>query len=142
MDFGEVVPGIDYRKRDAVYAVILDAEGEKVAIMVQNGKGFLPGGGMEKSEEHESCLMRECIEETGFNMYIERYIGNAKQYFQSRHNEYIMNNGYFYAGNFGEFVKRPIEDDHALVWMELDEAKRMLFHDSHLWAVKETLIKR
>jgi 8-oxo-dGTP diphosphatase len=142
MNFGEVIPGVDYRKRDAVYAVILDSEGEKVAIMVQNGKGFLPGGGIEKSEEQQLCLMRECVEETGFNINIERYIGNAKQYFQSRQNEYIMNNGYFYAGDFGEYVKPPIENDHELVWMELDEAKRMLFHESHLWAIKKTLIKR
>jgi 8-oxo-dGTP diphosphatase len=141
MDFGEVIPGIDYRKRDAVYAVILDVEEEKVAIMVQNGKGFLPGGGKKDLEENESCLMRECIEETGFYIKIERYVGNAKQYFQSRQNEYIMNNGYFYTGSFGEFVKPPVEDDHELVWMGLDEAKRMLFHESHFWAVKKTLIK-
>lgn len=136
MDFGEVIPRIEYRKRDAVYAVILNADRKKVAIIVQNGKGFLPGGGMEKAEEQQLCLMRECVEETGFQINIESYIGNAKQYFQSRQHEYIMNNGYFYAGTFGEYVKSPVEEDHELVWMELNEAK--LFHSSHFWAVKKT----
>lgn len=139
MDFGEVIPGIEYRRRDAVYAVILNADRKKAVIMVQNGKGFLPGGGMKKTEEQLSCLMRECVEETGFQINIERYIGNAKQYFQSRQNEYIVNNGYFYAGRFGNYIKPPVEDDHELVWMELDEAKQVLFHSSHFWAVETTL---
>jgi 8-oxo-dGTP diphosphatase len=138
MDFGEVIPGIEYRERDAVYAVILNADRKKVAIMVQNGKGFLPGGGMEKAEEQQVCLLRECVEETGFQINIESYIGNTKQYFQSRQKEYIMNNQYFYAGYFGEYIKPPIEDDHELVWMELDEAKQKLFHSSHFWAVEKT----
>jgi 8-oxo-dGTP diphosphatase len=138
MDFGEVVPGIGYRKRDAVYAVILDPDGEKVAILVQNGKGFLPGGGKKEIEDHESCLTRECIEETGYKINIEHCIGNVKQYFQSKQNEYIMNNGYFYAGEFADFVKPPIDDDHELVWMDLAEANRILFHESHFWAVNET----
>jgi 8-oxo-dGTP diphosphatase len=141
MEFGEVIPVTAYRKRDAVYAVIWNGEKEKVAIMVQNGRGFLPGGGMKETEEQKLCLMRECVEETGFRINIERYIGNAKQYFQSRQNEYIMNNGYFYAGCLGEYVKPPVEDDHELVWMNLDEAKRILFHESHFWAVKKALIK-
>lgn len=138
MEFGEVIPGIEYRQRDAVYAVILNADRKEVAIMVQNGKGFLPGGGMEKAEQQQLCLMRECVEETGFQINIESYIGNAKQYFQSRQNEYIMNNGYFYAGHFEEYVKPPVEDDHELVWMDIFDAKRILFHSSHFWAVERT----
>lgn len=138
MEFGEVIPGIEYRKRDALYAVILNADRKKVAIMVQNGKGFLPGGGMKKAEEQQLALMRECVEETGFQIITESYIGNAKQYFQSRQNEYIMNNGYFYAGKFRNYIKSPVEDDHVLVWMELKEAKQKLFHSSHFWAVEKT----
>ncbi|OOE10461.1 NUDIX domain-containing protein, partial [Fictibacillus arsenicus] len=140
MDFGEVIPGIEYRKRDAVYAVILNADRKKVAIIEQNGKGFLPGGGMEKAEEQQLSLMRECVEETGFQINIESYIGNAKQYFQSSQNEYIMNNGYFYAEKFGNYVKSSEEDDHELVWMDFAEAKIMLFHSSYLWAVEKHLI--
>lgn len=141
MEFGEVLPGAVYRKRDAVYAVIWDGKKEKAAVMVQNGKGFLPGGGMKGSEEKQICLMRECIEETGFLLNVDYFIGNAKQYFLTRTNEYIMNNSYFYSGSFGDYVKPPIEDDHELVWMNLDEAELIIFHESHLWAVKEALLK-
>jgi 8-oxo-dGTP diphosphatase len=141
MEFGEVKPGVAYRTRNAVYAVIFDNMKDKVAIMVQNGKGFLPGGGMKDSENKPYCLMRECIEETGFSLNIEHYIGHVQQYFQASNNEYIVNNGYFYIGTFGDYVKPPVEDDHELVWMDLNEAKSLLFHESHWWAVRTAVVK-
>jgi 8-oxo-dGTP diphosphatase len=135
MEFGTRIQAVSYRKRDAVYAVIMDKSNMKVAVMIQNGKGFLPGGGVNSSEDHVHCLKRECIEETGYTLKIGHFIGNAIQYFQSRQDEYIMNNGYFYAGTFGEYIKSPIEDDHQLVWLELMAAEKILFHSSHVWAV-------
>jgi 8-oxo-dGTP diphosphatase len=49
MEFGERLPDICYRKRDAVYAVIFN-ENKKIAIIIHNDQGFLPGGGLEKGE--------------------------------------------------------------------------------------------
>ncbi|MBY6035574.1 NUDIX domain-containing protein [Fictibacillus nanhaiensis] len=136
MKFGDVIPDVPYRRRNAVYAVVFDDKKEKVAVMTVNGKGFLPGGGMNEYEEKEKCLNRECIEETGFSLEIQGYIGQAKQYFQSSKNEYIMNNGYFYTGVFGDFIKVPIDEDHELVYMDLKQAEEILLHRSHIWAVK------
>ncbi|KZE66353.1 hypothetical protein AWM68_08290 [Fictibacillus phosphorivorans] len=141
MQFGEKINGVVYRERDAVYAVVLDEE-EKAAIIVQNGKGFLPGGGLRIGEKHIACLKRECIEETGYSFSSDRFIGEAQQFFKSRQGEYIMNKGYFYTGNFGEYVKKPVEEDHELVWMEIDEAEKILFHSSHVWAVKKGIKPR
>jgi 8-oxo-dGTP diphosphatase len=141
MEFGEVKPGVAYRARNAVYAVIFNKMKDRVAVMVQNGKGFLPGGGMKDSEKKQFCLMRECIEETGFSLNIGHYIGHAQQYFQTSNNEYFVNKGYFYTGIFGDYVKLPVEDDHELVWMDLNEAKRWLFHQSHSWAVEAAFVK-
>ncbi|MFG6494261.1 NUDIX domain-containing protein [Fictibacillus sp. UD] len=138
MKFGEKINGVAYRERDAVYAVVLDAE-EKVAIIFQNGKGFLPGGGLKLGEEHITCLKRECIEETGYSLDSQRFIGAAQQFFKSRQGEYIMNNGYFYTGSFGNYVKKPNEEDHELVWIKVDEAEKILLHSSHGWAVKRAI---
>ncbi|MDR7072660.1 NUDIX domain-containing protein [Fictibacillus barbaricus] len=139
MDFGERKPSVSYRIRKAVYAVILDKQTSKVAVMLHNKKGFLPGGGLKKPETLIECLKRECKEETGYTLHIEKYIGSAKQYFQSRQDEYIMNEGSYYAGTFGEFIIQPVDDDHELVWMDIAEAEKTLFHRSHIWAVQEAL---
>ncbi len=140
MQFGEKINGVAYRERDAVYAIVLDGE-KKIAIIVQNRKGFLPGGGLKVGEKHIACLKRECIEETGysFNPDPDQYIGEAQQYFKSSRGEHILNIGYFYTGSFGEYVKNPVEEDHDLVWMEIEEAERILFHSSHEWAVKRAI---
>ncbi|MDM5315982.1 NUDIX domain-containing protein [Fictibacillus sp. b24] len=140
MEFGDKIPDVTYRERDAVYAVVLDEE-KKTAIIIQNGKGFLPGGGLKLGEEHITCLKRECIEETGYSFHVSQWVGEAKQYFISSRGEYIMNNGYFYTGSFGDYVKMPVEKDHELVWMEFDKAEKILFHSSHAWAVKKAISK-
>ncbi|MED1863545.1 NUDIX domain-containing protein [Fictibacillus nanhaiensis] len=138
MRFGEVMEDVIYRMREAVYAVVLD-ENKNIAVMVQNGKGFLPGGGIETGEDHVVCLKRECIEETGFTFQMEQFVGNAKQYFKTRQGEYLMNDGYFYTGSFGEYANDPLDQDHELVWMSIDQAEELLFHTSHVWAVKKEL---
>jgi 8-oxo-dGTP diphosphatase len=83
MEFGKKIPDVYYRRREAVYAVVLE-KNKKVAIIVQNGKGFLPGDGLEIAEEHHTALKRECMEETGFIFELNQYVGQAEQYFQTR----------------------------------------------------------
>jgi 8-oxo-dGTP diphosphatase len=138
MQFGEVMEDVIYRKREAVYAIVLD-EKKNIAVMVQNGKGFLPGGGIETGEDHEVCLKRECVEETGFTLQIGQFVGHAKQYFKTRQGEHLINDGYFYTGSFGECANERLDQDHELVWMNVDQAEKLLFHSSHVWAVKKEL---
>jgi 8-oxo-dGTP diphosphatase len=138
LDFGEKKKNVSYRRREAVYAVVID-ENKNIAIMVQNEKGFLPGGGIETGEDHEVCLKRECIEETGYTFKMEHFLGHAKQYFRTRQGEHLMNDGYFYTGTFGEYANEPLDQDHELVWVNIDQAEELLFHSSHVWAVKKGL---
>ena len=66
--FGEKKEGVTYKNRYGVYAVIPDANHEKI-ILVQapNGAWFLPGGEIEAGENHLEALKRELIEELGFS---------------------------------------------------------------------------
>ncbi|MBH0166479.1 NUDIX domain-containing protein [Fictibacillus sp. 7GRE50] len=138
MQFGERMKDVSYRRREAVYAIVLD-ENKNIAVMVQNGKGFLPGGGIETGEDHIGCLKRECIEETGYTFQMAQFVGHAKQYFRTRQGEHLLNDGYFYSGSFGEYANDPLDQDHELVWMNIDQAEELLFHSSHVWAVKKRL---
>jgi 8-oxo-dGTP diphosphatase len=137
MYFGEIKPGIHYKNRKASYAVILDKKSEKVAVMIHNNNGFLPGGGVKPQETTVESAERECMEETGYALNIDMDLGNAKQYFRTRQMEYIMNDGYFYTGTFGKKTCKPLDDDHVLEWLNKEEAMQVLLHQSHKWAVQE-----
>ncbi|KPL58508.1 NUDIX hydrolase [Rossellomorea vietnamensis] len=136
--FGEKVPGLDYLKRTGVYAVIFHQEKDKI-LTVRNKTGhyFLPGGGMEENESHVECLEREMMEETGYDVSIRTYIGNAMCYFFSRKGEPFLGEGHFYLVELNEQMLEPLEDDHVPVWMDRKDAKSLLVHEHHYWAIEE-----
>lgn len=138
--FGEKLNGIDYIQRTGVYAAILNQSKDKL-LAVRNGNGhyFLPGGGIEANESHQEGLERELIEETGYSVSIGNYIGNAKQYFMSSKNEPILNDGNFYICILLEKINNKSEEDHEVIWLEIDEFEHLLFHDHHIWAVNKSI---
>lgn len=138
--FGEKIDGIDYGIRKGVYAVIFNTKKEKV-MTVQNGRGhhFLPGGGIENDESHFNCLEREMLEETGYEVFIGSYIGNAMRYFQSTKGEALLSDGYFYLADLSDKVQEPIEAEHYIEWIDIERADQLLIHEHHYWAVKNGL---
>ena len=70
----------------------------KIAIIEKGEHYFLPGGGMEGTETKEACLHRELLEELGWAIEIDRYIGNAARYFYAeKEDTYYLNDGFFYS---------------------------------------------
>lgn len=140
--FGEKRDKANYEIRKGVYAVIFNTKRDKV-LTVQNERGhhFLPGGGIEEGESHLQCLERELLEETGYKVYFKSYIGNAMRYFQSTKGERLLSDGYFYLADLSDKVQESIEDDHDIVWIDIQSAKQLLIHEHHYWAVKKGLIK-
>ncbi|MBT2642340.1 NUDIX domain-containing protein [Bacillus sp. ISL-41] len=139
--FGEKEPGISYTWRPGVYGIILN-ENENLVALIETDDGgyFLPGGGMEGSESHVECLVREGIEEMGKLLEIGEWIGKAQRYFYSEKDRtYYLVEGHFYfariTGNTGE----PLEADHHLKWVEAGEAVKRMFHDHQSWAVQRAL---
>ncbi|WP_414051414.1 NUDIX hydrolase [Macrococcus animalis] len=139
--FGEKLDGLKYEQRKCVYAVIFNQVMDKL-LVVKNGKGhyFLPGGGIEVDESHHECLEREMLEETGYSVSIDDYIGNAKRYFLSSKNEPLLNDGHFYLCTLLEKIAYPIDDDHEIVWIEINEIDQYLFHEHHIWAIEKGII--
>jgi 8-oxo-dGTP diphosphatase len=80
--FGEpVVPGQRYTNRAGVYAVILD--GRDVLLTEQaepRPEIQLPGGGIDPGEGALRALHRECFEETGWRIAVERRLGAFQRY--------------------------------------------------------------
>ncbi|MCY8590168.1 NUDIX hydrolase [Bacillus haynesii] len=138
--FGHKIDGLDYQKRKGVYAVIFNLTKEKV-LTVQTARGhhFLPGGGIKTNETQKSCLERELLEETGYEVSSCSFIGKSMNFFQSIKNEPILSEGYFYLAKLGRKIQEPLEDDHYLKWISVDCIQEVLLHEHHIWAVTEGL---
>lgn len=88
---------------------------------------FLPGGGIENDEDHESCLKREFIEEVGCKIELIRFVGCLSQYTLShKTNEYFELVGNFYLVNIKERCVGKIEDDHELEWRDINEVPNIM----------------
>ncbi|MFE8700047.1 NUDIX hydrolase [Cytobacillus sp. FJAT-54145] len=138
--FGQPIDELDYCERVGVYAVIFDVSRKLIAsVQTKRGHYFLPGGGVENNESDEGCLKRELLEETGFDVEIKRYVGEAKLYFLSTRNEPIVSTGHFYLASLLEKIQEPVDLDHTLQWISMKDVDRFLVFDHHKWAVKRAL---
>jgi 8-oxo-dGTP diphosphatase len=141
--FGTKLEGHDYRKTNAVYAVIFNSSRDLfVTVETVTGHHFLPGGGLEGNESVEECLKRETLEETGYEIVIGPSIGSAMRFFQSTKNEYIVNDGTFYLAELSRKVHDSLEDDHVLKWLSVNKIEKFLVHEHHIRAVKEGLQRK
>ncbi|MCQ8260168.1 NUDIX hydrolase [Streptococcus suis] len=137
--FGEKKAGVDYQSRLGVYAVIPD-ENKKNIILVQapNGAWFLPGGEIEKGENHLIALERELMEELGFTATIGKYYGQADEYFYSSHRDtYFHNPAYIYQVTSYHQVGQPLEDFNHIAWFPIEEAIEKLKRGSHKWGIEQ-----
>ena len=65
---------IHYVDRHAVRIITTNDQGEIIIIHVKNGNYYkLPGGGVEKGEDHRIAGEREVKEETGCKVILDRY---------------------------------------------------------------------
>lgn len=64
--------------RNAARAVAITPENKVVVIKGENDIHGLPGGGMEEGEDIIQTLIRECKEETGYDISVVSALGYAK----------------------------------------------------------------
>lgn len=140
LEFGEPLEGINYRHRPGAYAIILN-QGNEVCLVRTPGGYALPGGGIEDGEEKEEALLREVMEETGYAVGIQQYIGTAYHYTHSDTEGYLKKECFYYACAFQAAEKEPTEGDHFPEWHSGEEALNKLIEkeQSHYWAVKTAL---
>lgn len=112
-------------------------------LLSKEERYFLPGGGMESTETKDECLHRELLEELGWIIEIEQYIGNAARYFYAeKEDTYYLNDGFFYIANMVRKQTDKCEEDHILKWMSPLHAVELLLHDHQKWAIEQALLLR
>jgi 8-oxo-dGTP diphosphatase len=139
--FGTQQDRLNYRLRKGAYAVLFrDSSKCELGLIQSNGHYFLLGGGIEEGESPEECLRREALEELGYAIQINQYIGEARQYFISRKGLPILSDGYFYTACLLQNVQCPLENDHFLKWVDAHAYKLLLLHEHQAWAVGQALL--
>lgn len=92
------------------------------------GKYHLIGGAIEaKDRDHVDTLEREFLEEIGVEIVIGDYIHRVDEFVNATTQRFDKE-GYFYEATIKEKVQDPIELDHELVWLPLNEARTSLHH--------------
>lgn len=137
--FGEKSEKLVYKKRLGAYIIISRKNNsEIVLIQAPNGAYFLPGGEIEKGETKEEAINREMIEELGIEVAIGSYLGQADEYFHSRHRSTdYYNPGYFFVADAWKQICEPLEKTNGIEWVSVEEGISLLKRGSHKWAVKK-----
>lgn len=139
--FGEKKENINYTDRVGAYAVIFS--GNKIAVVKTSTGYFLLGGGIDALENYEECIKRECLEEAGLSIKVNDFICKGDSYRWSDTLKYYMHIiGYFYFADLIEKSAEPTEEDHELVWLDIEDCCEKLFLEHQAWAVKQAVLSR
>ena len=100
--------------RIVVRAVVINENNEAIInhvfakdLIGQRNCFELPGGGKNKNETLRQGVLREILEETGYECEIIKYLGKVIDYYNIIHRE---NHNYFYLLKAKRFVGKKLED--------------------------------
>lgn len=138
--FGERDYDLEYRKRIGSYGIIKDCGGKFLVVEDEENNYYLIGGRIEDGENPTDALSRESLEEAGYAVEVLRFMGMAeKHWVSSKYSDWSQHNiGFFYMCRLGEKVADPLEKE-AMSWVTLSDLEKKLFHEHHLYMVKQSL---
>lgn len=125
-----------YTKRPGAYGVIKHADSLIAIIKTKTGY-FLPGGGIEGEELPDECLRRECLEEIGVEISDLNYFACGNYFFYSTTLNVDMESvGHFFTCRIDKFLEISSEDDHELVWLDIEQVIPLMYLDNQREAIK------
>jgi 8-oxo-dGTP diphosphatase len=121
--------------RPAAYALLRTNRGVAV-VLAEDGRLFLPGGGLLDGESPEEAVMREVMEECGLAVLCDKRYAEAVQYFTARDGRHYRSHMVFVIccakatgtdAGFGE---------HTTLWLTEMPAQLQFAHAAHAWALR------
>lgn len=137
--FGKMDPKASYVDRPGAYGFLFD-ERARVAVVQTSFGLFLPGGGVETSENEREALEREVFEELGYRVTRMNYMLKAIQFHWSEfYQKHFKKIGSFYHIEATPVTAAVMQDGHGLLWLDSEEATRRLGQEFQRWALAEAL---
>ena len=130
------------RKDNKIYfdrkgAYLVPISGEKVGV-VETAKGyFLLGGGIEGDETDEACILRECMEEAGYQVEIKEKVCSAETYCEHPTIGNFHPVQVYYSGQLVRKIREPVESDHVLRWVEYENIQGKMYLEMQNWAIEQ-----
>ncbi|MCO6477623.1 MAG: NUDIX domain-containing protein [Phaeodactylibacter sp.] len=139
LQLGSIPPETPFYTRPGSYAVFFNEKNEAGVIRNDYGDYFLAGGGIEPGETAEEALLREVQEEAGLLAEIDTFLGMAAEYFYDAGSRRFVNKvGHFFLiSPYDQDLSLKVEADHTLLWMPLEKAYPLMYHDIYRWALEE-----
>lgn len=136
--FGDRQPGVNYILRPGAYVLIHHQD--RIAVVKATGGFCFPGGGQDPGEPLEETARRECREEVGLQIVIDRQLARADQLaFGIPEQQHFQKQCTFYLAHLATEERLIGEPDHQLHWMTAGEALAALTHAGERWVVAEWL---
>lgn len=137
--YGRRIDGRTYILRPGVYAVIQNDQRQIAIVQTPGGIG-LPGGGADAGESPEQTLHRELREETGRQIVVRRPLGQCVEFVHSSTEGDFEKKCSFFLADFDRNAPAtPLEPGTEILWLAGLDATAVLTHQSHRWAVAQTL---
>ncbi len=122
---------VRYRHRPGAYGIIMRMD--KVLLTRETLLDIeiqLPGGGIDPGESAVQALHRECLEETGWKIQIDRRAGAYQRF------TYMADYGFWAQKICHIYICRPvyklhdpIEPFHTTIWADIDDAVNSLTNE-------------
>lgn len=134
-EFGTCSPGVEYRLRPGGYVVLKNEKGD-IAVIETKAGVHLPGGGQEAGESIEDAAVREALEEIGWLVRLESFVGVADQFvFGSAENTHFRKRCTFYTATLLARESQP-QAEAEPTWVAPNVAIERLTEGSQRWAVE------
>lgn len=130
--FGKQQPDQVYTLRPSAYALLLDQKGHLAVVEAYANGFFLPGGGIEPNESIEAAILREISEETGHDAHLLWHLAEADQYIGS----WLKRSSFYLAEVEPVAEQSEIIAEHAVHWLNPQQALQRLNYESHRWIVE------
>lgn len=138
--FGQREPNVQYNDRRGAYLIAVK-DGKAAVVKTPTGY-FLIGGGIENGEDPVQCLEREAMEETGCRVAIQEYIGSAEAFREYEGIGYFHPVQFYYGGMLVEKIASPIETDHILEWISVEDIESKMRLEMQAWAIRRFVTRQ